>query len=70
MRDGEVYLIDHSYFSRPGPRTIDGLELLAGLPHPELFFDLVPRGSVVKLDGKLYANHSDGDIGTCFRPYP
>ena len=70
VRDGEVYLIDHSYFSRPGPRTIDGLELLAGLTHPELFFDLVPRGSVVKLDGKLYTNHSDGDIGTCFRPYP
>ena len=70
VRNGEVYLIDHSYFSRPGPRTIDGLELLAGLIHPELFFDLVPRGSVVKLDRKLYANHSDGDIGTCFRPYP
>ena len=70
VRDGEVYLIDHSYFSRPGPRTIDGLELLAGLTHPELFFDLVPRGSVVKLDGKLYTNHSDGDIGTCFRSYP
>ena len=70
VRNGEVYLIDHSYFSRPGPRTIDGLELLAGLIHPELFFDLVPRGSVVKLDRKLYTNHSDGDIGTCFRPYP
>ncbi len=70
VRNGEVYLIDHSYFSRPGPRTINGLELLAGLTHPELFFDLVPRGSVVKLDGKLYTNHSDGDIGTCFRPYP
>ena len=70
VRNGEVYLIDHSYFSRPGPRTIDGLELLAGLTHPDRFFDLVPRGSVVKLDGKLYTNHSDGDIGTCFRPYP
>jgi iron complex transport system substrate-binding protein len=70
VRNGEVYLIDHSYFSRPGPRTIDGLELLAGLTHPEFFFDLVPRGSVVKLDGKLYTDHSDGDIGTCFRPYP
>ncbi len=25
------------YFSRPGPRIIDGLELLAHIIHPELF---------------------------------
>jgi iron complex transport system substrate-binding protein len=25
-----------AYFSRPGPRIIDGLELLAGIMHPEL----------------------------------
>ena len=70
VRDGEVYLIDHSYFSRPGPRTIDGLELLAGLTHPELFLDLVPRGAVVKLDEQKYAGQPDGDIANCFKPYP
>ena len=70
VKRGEVYLIDHSYFSRPGPRTIDGLELLAGLTHPELFVDLVARGSVVKLDEELYADHPGRDIGACFRPYP
>ena len=70
VKNGEVYLIDHSYFSRPGPRTIDGLELLAGLTHPDLFLDLVPRGSVVKLDAGLYAGLPDGDIGACFKPYP
>ena len=70
VKRGQVYLIDHSYFSRPGPRTIEGLELLAGLTHPDLFVGLVPRGTVVKLDEKLYADHSDGDIGACFRPYP
>jgi iron complex transport system substrate-binding protein len=26
-----------SYFSRPGPRLVDGLELLAHIIHPELF---------------------------------
>ena len=26
-----------AYFSRPGPRIIDGLELLAHIIHPELF---------------------------------
>lgn len=35
---GEVLAVDASaYFSRPGPRIIDGLELLAHIIHPELF---------------------------------
>ncbi len=34
---GEVIAVDGgAYFSRPGPRLIDGLELLAHLIHPEL----------------------------------
>jgi iron complex transport system substrate-binding protein len=34
---GEVVALDASaYFSRPGPRIIDGLELLAHILHPEL----------------------------------
>ena len=35
---GKVVAVDAaSYFSRPGPRIIDGLELLAHILHPELF---------------------------------
>lgn len=38
VRAGRVYLVDGSgYFSRPGPRLVDSLELLAALIHPELF---------------------------------
>jgi iron complex transport system substrate-binding protein len=34
---GEVVAVDAAaYFSRPGPRIIDGLELLANIIHPEL----------------------------------
>ncbi len=34
---GEVVAVDAaSYFSRPGPRLIEGLELLAHIIHPEL----------------------------------
>ena len=34
---GEVVAVDAaSYFSRPGPRIVDGLELLAQILHPEL----------------------------------
>jgi iron complex transport system substrate-binding protein len=28
-----------SYFSRPGPRIVDSLEILAHLIHPEIFGD-------------------------------
>jgi iron complex transport system substrate-binding protein len=31
-----------AYFSRPGPRLVDGLELLAHLLHPERFGE--PQG--------------------------
>lgn len=35
---GEVVAVDAaSFFSRPGPRIVDGLELLAHILHPELF---------------------------------
>ena len=38
VRQGRVYAVDAtSYFARPGPRVVDGTELLAHLIHPELF---------------------------------
>jgi iron complex transport system substrate-binding protein len=34
---GEIVAVDAAaYFSRPGPRIVDGLELLAHILHPEL----------------------------------
>jgi iron complex transport system substrate-binding protein len=34
---GEVVAVDAAaFFSRPGPRIVDGLELLAHILHPEL----------------------------------
>ena len=38
VRDGRVYAVDaNSYFARPGPRVVQGTELLAHLLHPDLF---------------------------------
>jgi len=38
VRDNRVYAVDaNSYFARPGPRVVEGAELLAQLIHPELF---------------------------------
>jgi iron complex transport system substrate-binding protein len=37
VRDGRVYVTDgSSYFSRPGPRLVDSLELLAHVIHPDI----------------------------------
>ena len=38
LHDGRVFLVNASaYFSRPGPRLIDGVEILASILHPDLF---------------------------------
>jgi iron complex transport system substrate-binding protein len=38
VRTGLVYAVDaNSYFARPGPRVIDGAEILAQIIHPESF---------------------------------
>ncbi|HEY8449745.1 MAG TPA: ABC transporter substrate-binding protein, partial [Bacillota bacterium] len=38
VRQQRVYAVDaNAYFSRPGPRLVDGLELLARILHPERF---------------------------------
>jgi iron complex transport system substrate-binding protein len=50
VRDGRVYAVDaNAYFSRPGPRVVDGVELLAHLIHPEIFEWNGPRGAYQKI---------------------
>jgi len=52
VREGRVHVVDGSaYFSRPGPRLVDSLEILAHLLHPGLH--PLPRGlpSVHRLIG-------------------
>jgi iron complex transport system substrate-binding protein len=46
VRRGQVFAVDgSSYFSRPGPRVIDGIELLAEILDPDAFEELAPLGS-------------------------
>ncbi|HEU4597079.1 MAG TPA: cobalamin-binding protein [Pyrinomonadaceae bacterium] len=38
VREGRVWAVDAtSYFSRPGPRVVEGAEILSRLLHPEIF---------------------------------
>lgn len=42
----QIFALDGSaYFSRPGPRVIDGIELLAEVFDPDGFVDIAPPGS-------------------------
>lgn len=43
VRDGRVWAVDaNSYFSRPAPRLVEGVEILGRILHPEVF-DGVPE---------------------------
>ena len=47
VQNGRVYVVDGcAYFSRPGPRVVDSLEILAEILHPEIFSGRFPdRGA-------------------------
>jgi iron complex transport system substrate-binding protein len=47
VRRGRVFLTDaSSYFNRPGPRLIEGLEMLASVIHPVVFLFPCPAGRI------------------------
>jgi iron complex transport system substrate-binding protein len=51
VQQGRVYAVDaSSYFARPGPRVVEGTELLAHLIHPDLFPWTGPADAYGRLD--------------------
>ena len=59
VRNDRVYAVNGSaYFSRPGPRIISSLEILAQIIHPELFRSRFPHRDVakVKIRGRTAPN--------------
>ncbi|KAK9828636.1 hypothetical protein WJX72_001237 [[Myrmecia] bisecta] len=49
VKTGQVYICDHACFSRPGPRLVDGVEILSRILHPDLVSKRVPEKMVLKL---------------------
>ncbi len=51
VQNNKVYAVNaNEYFSKPGPRTVTGLEILAKIIHPETFADLqIPQDSFKKI---------------------
>ena len=54
-KSGSLFVVDaNSYFSRSGPRLVDGLEMTAEILHPELFNGLVPLNGAFRIFGKPF----------------
>ena len=69
VRKGRTYALDgNSHFSRPGPRVVDGLEMLASIFHPDLFAKAPPVGSVLKLVSSPAGDSSVENWGPRFEP--
>jgi iron complex transport system substrate-binding protein len=54
VQNREVYAVNaNEYFSKPGPRTVTGLEILAKIIHPETYTDLkIPNDAFQKINTK------------------
>src|SRR6266567_3679775 len=54
FKSSKIYAVNASaYFSRPGPRIVQGLELLAQIIHPELFQEAARGEDVRRVDLSL-----------------
>lgn len=49
VKSGHVYVVDHEYFSKPGPRVVDGVQILARILHPDVVPQRAPENAVLKL---------------------
>ena len=51
VQSGRVFAVDaNSYFARPGPRVVEGTELLAHLIHPDLFAWQGPANAFARIE--------------------
>jgi iron complex transport system substrate-binding protein len=56
VQAGNVFIADgNAYFSRPGPRVVDTLEILAEVIHPEQFAGAYPDRGCKRLGGATSA---------------
>ncbi len=64
VRAGRVFVVDGSaFFSRPGPRIVDSLEILAEILHPELFAGRFPPRAFRRVDETPLATAGAGARG-------
>jgi len=62
VKSGRVYAVDaNSYFARPGPRVVEGTELLAHLLHPSVFEWHGPSDAFLTLKRGPASGHRGAD---------
>ena len=55
VKKGHCYIVDaNSYFSRSSPRVVDGIELLAGIIHSDIFPQRPKDNSVLNVKNHFY----------------
>ncbi len=69
VQQRQVFLVDaRAYFTRPGPRLVDSLEILARILHPSLFGRPAPPGAVLKTSS-FGPPPLPGQWSRCLEPY-
>ena len=59
VRCGRVWAVDaNSYFSRPAPRLVEGVEILARILHPEMFPDELDPKDAVRLTAARFGEEA------------
>jgi len=54
IRDGLAFAVNGSaYFNRPGPRVVDGVEIVASILHPEVFGEPAPD-QAIRVEAAIY----------------
>jgi iron complex transport system substrate-binding protein len=69
VESGNLFVVNSDYFDRPGPRIINGVEVLARILHPELVDATIPPNMVVKLCNSSIRSDRMEEIAGMFRPY-
>jgi len=70
VRKGEVYAVNgNAFFSRPGPRLVDGIETLGRILHPDGMTQPHPPGGVLKLVSPPAGGSSVENWGPRFEPW-
>ncbi|MBI3858975.1 MAG: ABC transporter substrate-binding protein [Thaumarchaeota archaeon] len=69
VRSGNTYIVNSEYYDRPGPRIVDGIEILAQILHPDLDIREMPPNAVVKLEHAGAIPPRAEEVADLFHPY-
>jgi len=69
VRAGAVFVADHNLFSRPGPRLVEGVEVLARMLHPDLVHTRIADDLVRKITLSHGQRCRQSALASCFAAY-